>query len=202
MSKVKEPKRVCIKASSKENLTHKIDIATQTLERNIGFINSCDTKTSIVLTSIGVLLTIILTNDGLSAIFGIISSCGSGKTFCDILYLGGFLVSVGMLVIGMWKLVSVLIAKIEPSKKDSNPTTGPSLIFFGGILKVGDRAVYRNKFFAMTDREYLDDLITEIYINAEIASQKYRRYNQGLKLSVWGLVLFILMFLAGMHIYG
>jgi fatty acid-binding protein DegV len=49
---------------------------------------------------------------------------------------------------------------------------------------------------------YLDDLIAEIYINAEIASQKYRRYNQGLKLSVWGLVLFILMFLAGMHIYG
>ena len=146
MSKVKEPKRVCIKASPKENLTHKIDIATQTLERNIGFINSCDTKTSIVLTSIGVLLTIILTNDGLSAIFGIISSCGSGKTFCDILYLGGFLVSVGMLVIGMWKLVTVLIAKIEPSKKDSNPTTGPSMIFFGGILKVGNRAVYRNKF--------------------------------------------------------
>ena len=107
-----------------------------------------------------------------------------------------------MLVIGMWKLVGVLIAKIEPSKKDSNPTTGPSMIFFGGILKVGDRTVYRNKFFAMTDREYLDDLIAEIYINAEIASQKYRRYNQGLMLSVCGLFLFILMFLAGMHIYG
>ena len=54
----------------------------------------------------------------------------------------------------------------------------------------------------MTDQELLDYLIEEIYINAEIATQKYRRYNQGLKLTVWGFVLFILMFLAGMHIYG
>ena len=84
----------------------------------------------------------------------------------------------------------------------TDATTSSSMIFFGGILKVGDRTVYHNKFLTMTDQELLDDLIAEIYTNAEIATQKYRRYNQGLKLTVWGFVLFILMFLAGMHIYG
>lgn len=44
MKNVKVPKRVYIKASPNKNLTQKIDIATQTLERNIGFINSCDTN--------------------------------------------------------------------------------------------------------------------------------------------------------------
>lgn len=52
------------------------------------------------------------------------------------------------------------------------------------------------------ERESRGQRFNFTHINAEIASQKYRRYNQGLKLSVWGLVLFILMFLAGMHIYG
>ena len=131
MNKVKEPKHVCMKASPKENLTHKIDIATQTLERNIGFINSCDSKTSIVLTMIGVLLTLILTNDGLTAIFLIISHSVFGNTFCDILYLIVLLASVGMLVIGIWNLVGVLIAKTKLSTKNSNPTTAPSMIFFG-----------------------------------------------------------------------
>lgn len=202
MKNVKVPKRVYIKASPNKNLTQKIDIATQTLERNIGFINSCDTKTSIVLTSIGVLLTIILTNDGLSAIFQIASSCISGKTFCDVLYVVGFLASVGMLILGIWNLVRVLIAKIEPLNKFKKPSAEPSMIFFSGILNVGNKAVYRNRFLAMKDEELLDDLISEIYINSEIAKQKYRHYNLGLKLTAWGFALFILMLLAGIYIYG
>ena len=202
MKNVKAPKRVYIKASPKENLIQKIDIATQTLERNIGFINSCDTKTSIVLTSIGVLLTIILTNDGLSSIFQITSSSLAGKKFCDILYLVSFLTSVGMLLLGIWNLVSVLIAKTEPPTKSKKPSVDPSMVFFTGILNVGDKAVYRNRFLAMKDEELLDDLISEIYINAEIAKQKYRHYNLGLKLTVWGFSLFIMVFLAGIYIYG
>lgn len=202
MKKDKKTEPIRIRVTPKEEQKHKIDIATQTLERNIGFINSCDTKTSIILTSIGVLLTIILTNDGLATIWGIISSCCSSKTFCDIFFLCGFFASAITLVIGIWKLVSVLIAKTEPLKRDSNTTTAPSMIFFGGILKVGDRTAYRDKFLTMSDRELLDDLIAEIYVNAEIATQKYRRYNHGLKLSVWGFVLFMLMLLLGVHIYG
>lgn len=202
MRKDKKNEHIRIKVTPKEEQKQKIDIATQTLERNIGFINSCDTKTSIILASIGVLLTIILTNDGLSTIWGIITSCCSGKTFCDILYLCGFFASASTLVIGIWKLVSVLIAKTEPPQKGSNTTSGPSIIFFGGILKVGDRAAYRDKFLAMSDCELLDELIAEIYVNAEIATQKYRRYNHGIKLSVWGFVLFALILLSGAYIYG
>lgn len=201
MKNTNAPKRVRVKALPKENMMNKIDIATQTLERNIGFINSCDSKTSIVLTAIGVLLTIILTNDGLATIFCIISNSISGKSFCDILYLIGLLASAVILVIGIWNLMRVLIANTEPSTKSSNSTIPHSMIFFGGILKVGNHTVYHSKFLEMTDQEILNDLVAEIYINAEIASQKYRRYNRGLKLAALGFVLFILMLLVGMYIY-
>lgn len=202
MKSIKEAKRVRIKISLKEALTHKIDIATQTLERNIGFINSCDTKTSIVLASIGVLLTIILTNDGLATIFRIIGYSIDGRSFCDVLYLAVLLLSVCMLIIGLGKLVSVLIAKTEPLPKDKNHNNGSSMIFFGGILKNGDSITYRNRFITMKDAELLDELISEIYINAEIATQKYRRYNQGLKLVIWGFVIFVFMLLVGKYVYG
>ena len=195
-----EPKRITVKASQKGSLEKKIEIATQTLERNIGFINGCDTKTSIVLASVGVLLTIILTNNGLSEIFQITKACIDAKTFCSILYLVGLIISSCTLVVGLWKLVSVLIAKVEPPTKTARQPVS-SLIFFGGILKAGNPSTYRSKFIAMKDAELLDDLISEIYINAEIATQKYHRYNLGLRLVVLGFVFFVLLLLVGIYLY-
>lgn len=49
-----------------EDLEYKIEIATQILDRNIGFVTNCDNKTSIVLATFGVLLAIILTNEGVN----------------------------------------------------------------------------------------------------------------------------------------
>lgn len=58
-----------------QKLDYKIEIAAQTLDRNINFITNCDNKTSIVLATFGVLLTIILTNEGLNELFNIIKTC-------------------------------------------------------------------------------------------------------------------------------
>lgn len=55
-----------------EELECKIEIATQILDRNIGFVTNCDNKTSIVLAAFGVLLAIILTNESLNEIFNIL----------------------------------------------------------------------------------------------------------------------------------
>ena len=60
---------------NEEDLEYKIEIATQTLDRNIGFVTNCDNKTSIVLAAFGVLLAIILTNEGSNEIFNIMKAC-------------------------------------------------------------------------------------------------------------------------------
>ena len=51
------------------------------------------------------------------------------------------------------------------------------------------------------DKELLDELIVEIYINSYIATEKYRKYNLGIKLSAIGLLTFLLVLMIGQSVY-
>lgn len=184
---------------STEDIEYKIDIATQTLERNIGFVTNCDNKTSIVLATFGVLITIILTNEGLNAIFSIIKTCFETKSFCNIFYLICFTIATLIMVIGFYNLGSVLVARTTEEsigRKDEN-----SRIFFMGIRKSGNCKTYNQKFFEMNKEELLNDLIEQIYINADIAAVKYAKYNRGLKFTMVGFLLFVIFLFIGIYIY-
>ena len=109
------PRKLSVKSQEYKS---QIEIATQTLERNIGFINNCDNKTSIVLAVVGVLLTIILTSDALKKIYEIIKTCIAQKTCCCILYLIFLFFSVGIMLYGILCLGSVLIAKTAEANRD------------------------------------------------------------------------------------
>ena len=182
-----------------EDLEYKIEIATQTLERNIGFVTNCDNKTSIVLAAFGVLLAIILTNEGLNEIFTIVKACIASKSFCSILYLLCFAGAIFSMVLGMFNLGSVLVAKTSEEaigRKDEN-----SRIFFAGIRKNGNYNTYQQKFCAMSKEDFLHDLIEQIYINADIASIKYATYNWGLRRTIVGFIFFVVLLLIGIYIY-
>ena len=182
-----------------EDLEYKIEIATQTLERNIGFVTNCDNKTAIVLAAFGVLLAIILTNEGLNQIFNIVKACIATKTFCSLLYLLCFAGAIFSMVLGMFNLGSVLVAKTSEEaigRKDEN-----SRIFFAGIRKNGDYNTYHQKFCAMSKEDLLNDLIEQIYINADIASIKYATYNRGLRRTTVGFLFFVVLLLIGIYIY-
>lgn len=182
-----------------EDIEYKIEIATQTLDRNIGFVTNCDNKTSIVLATFGVLLAIILTNEGLNEIFNIVKVCIATKTFCSILYLLCFAGAIFYMVLGMFNLGSVLVAKTSEEaigRKDVN-----SRIFFAGIRKNGAYNAYYQKFCAMSKEDILSDLIEQIYINADIASIKYATYNRGLRRTIEGFVFFVVFLLIGIYIY-
>lgn len=75
MTTISEKKAAKESTPNKEDIEYKIEIATQTLDRNIGFVVNCDNKTSIALAAFGVLLAIILTNEGINEIFDIIKTC-------------------------------------------------------------------------------------------------------------------------------
>lgn len=182
-----------------EDLEYKIEIATQTLERNIGFVTNCDNKTSIVLAAFGVFLAIILTNEGLNEIFNIVKACIAIKTFCSILYLLCFVGAIFVMILGMFNLGSVLVAKTSEEaigRKDEN-----SRIFFAGIRKNGNYNTYHQKFCAMSKEDLLNDLIGQIYINADIASIKYVTYNRGLRRTIVGFIFFVALLLIGIYIY-
>ena len=184
--------------NTKPNIDYQIEITTQTLERNLGFISNCDNKASIILTAVGVLLTIILTSEGLASIKDILKKSLSQITFLNFIYMFVFFSSVIILLSGILFLISVLIARsgISETKGSKN-----SLIFFGGINSFNKITNYEKAIKKMDKKDLLDDLISQIYINSKIATKKYRRYNLGLKFTVIGFFLFIGVLLFGHYIY-
>jgi len=178
----------------------KIDYATKTLERNIGFINSCDTKTSIVLAIFGVLLTIIFTSDVSTEFIYIIYTAYSTKCCCGVLYLFLISASIIVLLIGLKNLICVLIGRIDVKDNNSN-LKHDSRIFFSGITKYEDDRKYRNDFSKMTEKEYFNEITSQIFINAKIADVKYQKYNWGLKCLVCGFLTFVVLVLIGIFAY-
>lgn len=194
-------KKVTTKPSQKYNYNRQIDIATQTLERNMSLISNCDTKTSIVLTTIGGLLAIILTSDGFSTIYDIVVKCINEKSFCNVLYLSFLVGTICVLSVGLWNLVSALVARVDCKSVTDINLQSDSNIFFAGICRNPDYFTYEKKFIGMNESELLKQLIKEIYINSKIASAKYHKYNIGLKLSIIGFVFFIFVLLIGIYLY-
>lgn len=184
--------------NTKPNIDYQIEITTQTLERNLGFISNCDNKASIILTAVGVLLTIILTSEGLASIKDILKKSLSQITFLNFIYMFMFFSSVIILLSGILFLISVLIARsgISETKGSKN-----SLVFFGGINSFNRIANYEKAIKKMDKKDLLVDLISQIYINSKIATKKYRKYNLGLKFTVIGFFLFIGVILFGHYIY-
>ena len=53
----------------------------------------------------------------------------------------------------------------------------------------------------MSEQELLDELISQIYINSDIASKKYNKYNKGVKWTIIGFGLFVVILLIGIYLY-
>lgn len=181
------------------DVENKIEVATQTLERNIGFVTNCDNKASIVLTIVGVLLTIILTNDGLKEIFRIVNHCIESNTTGSKVYLLCLIIATGVLIFGISKLGNVLIAKV--SEKECGIEHRNSKIFFGDIQKNENCESYKKEFCIMKNTDLLDDLIEQIYINAQIANLKYTGFNKGFRVTLIGFALFVLTLIVGIYLY-
>ena len=114
-------------------------------------------------------------------------------------YLACFAGAIFVMLWGMFNLGSVLVAKTSEEaigRKEEN-----SRIFFAGIRKSGNYKTYNRRFCAMSKEDLLNDLIEQIYINADIASIKYTRYNLGLRCTSMGFIMFVALLLVGIYIY-
>ena len=95
----------------------------QVLNTVNSWIFNCDTKVSIILATYGVMVTALLSSDVCSVMVKIIEQCIERHTVCNIMYL---MIFVGALVIfgyGLYKLICVLLPKIDLTRK--------SIMFFG-----------------------------------------------------------------------
>ena len=88
-----------------------------------------------------------------------------------------FLVSAVFFVIGLCFLSKALMAKI------TNNEDRKSNIFFGHIASHENQQAYLSRIEATNLNKYIEDLVSQIYINSKICEQKFKNYNKGVKIS-------------------
>ena len=71
----------------------------------------------------------------------------------------------------------------------------------GWTKEKDDREVFQNDVLNMTKEEYLNDLLSQIYINSKIANEKHVNYNKGIKWTIIGFIALVVMFLIGIYLY-
>jgi len=183
--------------SREQNLTKSdvIDI----LDRNIGFIRDCDNKASIVLGIFGIILTITITTDRINSIASIFSSavvCASVYSYLYLLLMIGAIITT---FYGLFRIIIVLNAQVDFSKDAGLDMD--SKIFFKHIAKNDNYLAYKAKLLNMTNEEFINDISSQIFINAKICDEKYRNYKCGLKLALIGFLIFIVLWIIGVIMF-
>lgn len=176
-----------------------------TLELVNSWINNCDQKASILLSVIGVAITLMLTSDFIKFLrnyifepFVLYISAKGEFQFS----LGRFtvffllLIATCTLVMTCCYLFRAIKANIDYKKLvDENPgLEKTSRIFFGAISKIS-----YEEFKKVTIKQE-EDLQSQIYINSRIATEKYNNYSKCLSWFMISLFTAGLLFLAVMFI--
>ena len=114
------------------------DFLQSTLDRIIGFVNSCDVKASIVLGIFGIVVGGLLSDSILSIILCNLNLAIGSDGLIETLYRILFALSSLSILIGLFSLIGAISAKIKPSKKDSK-------IYFVDINKNTNEEAYKKK---------------------------------------------------------
>lgn len=162
------------------NLT---DTLEKDFERIIGFVNNCDSKTSIVLGAVLTSVSLILGLSG-SEISGVFHSGDMGAEAIVFMMLA---ISAILLWKGLYALFDSLRARDDPNNDESERGT----VFYRHIASM-ELDVYREKVTARDEEGYVRELTEQIHANARICTKKYDLYNKGLRLSIPGVALLII----------
>ena len=156
-----------------------------TLESVNSWLNNCDQKAGILLTVVGVAITVLITSDFLkylrNYIFKPFMDYWAGKPELSFSW-DRFTVFILLCIAATWLLLSCLYlfraiaANINYTKMyEENPgLLKTSKIFYGTISDM----TYDE--FKTDDIDYLEDLKSQIYVNSKIAINKFNNYNEGL----------------------
>ncbi|MBC9873471.1 Pycsar system effector family protein [Macrococcoides bohemicum] len=169
------------------------------LQRQLDWIKNTDTKSSIILSLYGVLITLLITNKLIDKFAIIISKMIIDISFSNIIYLVLMIFSFILILLGLYNLISVLIPRLSHHLKDEKYISKNSIIFFESINNYSyEEFVSRN--VSITKDEYISDLVSQIYINSKICTKKHQLFTKGVKMLSIGSILFIFLYISGLII--
>lgn len=175
--------------------------ALDILDRTIGFVNNCDSKASVVLGVFGVLLTILFSSEGVVELKSIIKAAINQGTVSGILYFIILAFTISGFAFGIIKLVQVLFPKTNCDDLNQKGIEIKSNIFFNGVCKNSTYIQYKEKIMRCSEDEYLNDIISQIYINSIICKRKFANYKIGVVVALIGFLCFLVMWGIGIIAY-
>ena len=177
-------------------MKEKKEYADLTYEQVSSWINNCDSKASILLALIGVILSIVFTNDfilggiteRINQVVNVFKEEASNSV-CDIIITCAILIilvlSIGYLICSLSKMIQVLYARLDDSRDKENP----SVSYFRSIAaKSFDD--YKSIVDGISKESLVDDKLHQVYDCSCICSRKFTLYNDGVKSMKIGLILF------------
>ena len=175
-----------------EDISYKTDYALKVLERTDAWINNCDNKMSVLLGAIGIILTILLTTESISKACDFVMRLFEEVNLHKALFLMALFIVLFFYIITAFHVINTVFARTDSNRYFQKKMSEKSNMFFGSVSKM-NFAEYMKHFVHETTEERLNDILSQIYINSVIASEKYKNYNRSLKWTVMSVSLTIVI---------
>lgn len=168
----------------------KKEYRVETHNQIIEWTNNCDTKASIILAFVGVLVSIAFTSeyilsrieteiDNISFYWN--NKVGSFSLLSTLMFLS---------LIGFFVLMALCCYFAIASLKANIKCPNNSIIFFGKIAELSEEN-YIEKVNSITEEDFEKDKLIQIHTCATICNNKFKSYNKSIQYLKWGLLLFI-----------
>jgi hypothetical protein len=172
------------------------NILIEELDRLLDWIKSCDTKASIVLAVVGIFVAGFTSEHSIKMLNTIISTSINNISFSNLLYLLLTAASWFIFVYGAYNLIRVLVPRLKKSVMVYEGTNQKSLYYFETI---SDRTFleYKEQKMDRSAEEDIDDILSQIFINAKVSTKKYSFYHKGILYAFTGMAGTLILYIIG-----
>lgn len=175
-----------------QNNTDTKDYGMKKLELVNFWISNIDNKISFILAFVGVFVGFLISKGTPNVIKYIsnipikdIATLNMGQIVSMFLLFTMYLSSISCIILLLLALLGRVNSKIYKEYK----LTTNSLIFFGSISKM-NYSNYKEKCKKENDKQLLNDINSQIYINSKICDYKFKLYNYSIKLLIISFITF------------
>ena len=174
------------------------DDLNQILDRNVAWIENCDSKASIMLGALGVAVSVMFAVDYATIILNVIQEKWLNISFGNAVFLLLAILSLMTLLYGGYKLIKTLTPKVDMENLGADEKIcSNSIIHFSAISIHPNYTKFLDVLKESNDADYLNDISSQIYICAKICDLKFKNYKSGLYFSIGGLLSFIIIITIG-----
>lgn len=171
--------------STKENAYKKLEIVNFWIE-------NIDNKISFILAFIGIFIGFIISKGTPNAFKNIsnvaikdILTLNFGQIFSVLLVISMYLMAISCLIL----LLLALKGRIDGKIYKEHKLKTVSLLFFGSIANM-NYSSYKEKCEKESEKELINDINSQIYINSKICDYKFKLYNLSIKLLISSFIIF------------